>query len=476
MSPRALCLLLLAACAARPDPEPPAAGAPRPPNVVIVLADDLGYGDLGCYGAERIRTPNLDRLAREGARFTDFYVAQAVCSASRAALHTGCYPNRIGIAGALMPTANLGIHERETTLGELVRARGYATAMFGKWHLGHHPEFLPTHHGYDEFFGIPYSNDMHPGHPEQPKAHPPLPLIEGDRTVEVEPDQRRFTTEFTARAAEFVRSHAERPFLIVLAHPMPHVPLAVSAAGAGRSAAGLYGDVIEEIDAGVGVLRDALAEAGVLDDTLFVFVSDNGPWLAYGDHAGSSGPLREGKGTSFEGGVRVPCIVRYPRLVRAGCTIANPCMTLDLFPTVAELSGAPLPPLAIDGRSLVPILRGDPGAGDPHEALFFWYHANSLEAMRAGRWKLHFPRTYRTMHGRAPGRAGRPGSYDTGARIGLALFDLVADPGETRDLAAAHPDVVTRLQAMAEPMRAELGDDAQKVAGRARRPAGRVQR
>lgn len=432
-----------------------------PPNVVVVFADDQGWADFGLQGAEGFATPNLDRMAREGVRLTDFYAAQPVCSASRAALLTGRYPNRVGIVGALGPSSANGIADEETTLAELCRARGYATAIFGKWHLGHRPEHLPTRHGFDVFHGIPYSNDMWPYHPESPDAWGDLPTIEDETVVGLNTDQRRFTGDITERAVRFVDEQVAlgRPFFLYVAHPMPHVPLHASAAFEGRTARGLYGDVIEELDASLGRILDALERGGVARDTLVIYTSDNGPWLSYGDHAGSAGPLREGKGTTFEGGVRVPFVARWPARIPAGIVSSEPAMTIDVLPTVARAIGAELPPLPLDGRDLGPLLAGEPGARSPHEALFFYYHANDLEAVRSGRWKLHFPHGYRTMRGRAPGSGGQPGQYDYGVRTGLELYDLVADVGETRDLAAERPDVVARLTALADAMRADLGDD-----------------
>jgi len=481
-------LVLLGSCGSPGAPDPTVAPANPDrlsvratdyrarPNVVVVFTDDQGWADIGPQGAVGFRTPNLDRLASEGRRFTDFYVAQPVCSASRAALLTGCYPNRIGIHGALGPASKIGIHADETTLAELCRSRGYATAHFGKWHLGYQPEFSPLRHGFDEFHGIPYSNDMWPGHPENPAAWGDLPTIDGERVVAYNGDQRRFTGTFTRRAVGFVERCARenQPFFLYLAHPMPHVPLFPSADFAGRSEQGTYGDVIEEIDWSVGQVMDAVERAGLTDDTLFVFTSDNGPWLSYGDHAGSAVPLREGKGTTFEGGVRVPCVVRWPRRVPAGTVCAQPVMTIDLFPTIAEAIGAELPALPIDGESMLSLLTAEPGSTSPQAAYFFWYHRAELEAVRAGRWKLHFPHRYRTMEGRAPGSGGQPGLYDYDARTELALFDLATDVGETTDVSGTYPEVVARLVALADAQRAELGDGLTGVAGSAVREPGRV--
>ena len=334
---------------------------PPPPNIVLIFADDLGYGDLGCYGAMGYRTPHLDRLAKEGIRFTDFYVAQAVCSASRAALLTGCYSNRVGILGALGPSDRHGIHDQEMTIAELLKRRGYATAIYGKWHLGHHPQFLPTRHGFDEYFGLPYSNDMWPLHPDRLKLpvtdpkranYPELILIEGDRVAipqVTHEDQNQLTTWYTEHAVRFIEKNSSRPFFLYLAHNMPHVPLHVSDKFRGKTARGLYGDVIEEIDWSVGQVMEALDRTGVAGNTWIIFTSDNGPWLSYGDHAGSASPLREGKGTCWEGGTREPCIMRWPGKIPAGTESKQMLMSLDLFPTIAKLIGAELPKHAIDG-------------------------------------------------------------------------------------------------------------------------------
>lgn len=443
------------------------------PNLVVIFTDDQGYADLGVQGARGFETPNLDRLAMEGVRFTDFYVAQPVCSASRTALLTGCYPNRVGITGALGPKANHGIHSGETTLAELCRSQGYATAMFGKWHLGHHRQFLPTHHGFDHFYGIPYSNDMWPYHPDGPGPWEDLPTIEGDKTVGYNTDQSRFTNDISARAVEFIDQSAGRPFFLYVAHPMPHVPLHTSEAFSGSSDQGRYGDVIQEIDWSVGRILGALERNDLVENTLVVFTSDNGPWLSYGDHAGSALPLREGKGTTLEGGVRVPFLARWPGEIPAGSVCSEPAMTIDLLPTVARLIGAELPTRRIDGLDIWPLLRGEEGASSPHEAYFFYYKRNDLEAMRSGPWKLHFPHGYRTMEGREIGSGGRPGKYDYGAKTELELYHLESDVGETRNVIDDHPEVLERLQTMASAMRADLGDALAGIEPTAARDPGK---
>lgn len=455
-----------------------AAGTSPSPNIVLFFCDDLGYADVGCYGAKGWTTPNLDRLAAAGTRFTQFHVAQPVCSASRAALLTGCYPNRLGIHGALGPNARTGLSDREMTLAELVKQRGYATAIVGKWHLGSEPQFLPTRHGFDDYLGLPYSNDMWPRHPEaRPGTYPPLPLLDGERVVDadVSPEtQATLTTRYTERAVQFVERNRQRPFLLYLAYTMPHVPLFVSDRFKGKSDAGLYGDVVMEIDWSVGEVLAALRRCGLERNTLVLFTSDNGPWLSYGNHAGSAGPWREGKGTVFEGGTRVPCIARWPGRIPAGRTCGEMAMTIDLFPTIARLVGAALPRRQIDGLDIWPLLAGESGAGNPHTAYFHYYARNELQAVRSGPWKLLFPHTARTMMGHAPGRDGQPGQYQP-LRVGLELYNLVSDPGETLNLADHYPDVVKRLQGYAEEARNDLGDSLTGRTGSGLRPAGRAE-
>jgi len=448
-----------------------APAADRPPNIVLVFADDLGYADVGVFGAKGFRTPHIDRLADEGVRFTDFYVAQAVCTASRAALLTGSYPQRVGLTGAIGPRARHGISADETTLAEVLKGRGYATAIYGKWHLGHHPPFLPTRHGFDDYYGLPYSNDMWPFHPERPEDYPPLPLIEGEETIETNPDQSKLTGEYGRRAVAFIEANQDRPFFLYLAHSMPHVPLFASEGFRGRTRQGLYGDVVQEIDDTVGRILATLQRLELDESTLVIFTSDNGPWLSYGNHAGSTGPLREGKGTSFEGGVRVPFVARWPGRIPRGAIVREPAMTIDVLPTLAALVGAPLPERSIDGKDIRPLLLGEPGASSPHEALFFWWNRH-LEAVRSGRWKLHFPHDYRSLDGPA-GADGMPSKY-LQRSIGLSLFDLEADLSETTDVAAQYPGVVSRLEALAEGARLELGDSATEQEGRSVREPGRL--
>lgn len=448
-----------------------AAAAERPPNFVIVFTDDQGYADVGCFGAQGFTTPHLDRMAAEGIRFTDFYVAQAVCGASRAALLTGCYPNRLGLLGAPGPNATHGLHADEMTIAEVLKTRGYATAMFGKWHVGHREPFLPVQHGFDTYFGLPYSNDMWPFHPTA--KFPDLPLIEGKQVVNprvTAEDQTHLTTWYTERAVQFVQQNKDRPFLLYVAHAMPHVPLHVSPRFRGKSAQGLYGDVIMELDWSVGQILEALRQHELDDRTLVLFTTDNGPWLSYGHHAGSATPLREGKGTAWEGGVRVPCIMRWPGHIKAGAVCRELAATIDVLPTLAKLAGAALPPKKIDGRDIWPLMSGDPAARTPHAA-YYYYWGQELHAVRSGTWKLHFPHPYRSLTG-PPGQDGQPGGYSQ-RRCGLELYDLAGDVSETRDVAAQQPDVVARLTALAETMRDDLGDTLTHRTGQHVRAAGR---
>ncbi|GAB5521087.1 MAG: sulfatase [Rhodothermales bacterium] len=463
--------LVLAGCT-EPVPEPE---QDTPPNVVVIFVDDLGYGDLSAYGQTAYQTPHLDQMAAEGSRFTQFYVSQPVCSASRAALLTGTYSNRIGFHGALGPGTRHGLHDDELTMAELFKREGYGTAIFGKWHLGHLPPFLPTEHGFDTFYGIPYSNDMWPYHPENPEAWGDLPTIEDTTIVGYNTDQTRFTTDFTNRAVSFMEEKAaqDQPFFAYLAHPMPHVPLFVSEERAEASGAGLYGDVIAEIDWSAGQVLETIKRLGLDDNTLVIFTSDNGPWLSYGNHSGVTGGLREGKGTTWEGGVRVPFIARWPGVIPAGRTVDTPAMTIDVLPAMAELLDAPLPNHRIDGRSMWPLLTGTSEAS-PQDTYFFYYHTNELQSMRSGPWKLYFPHRYRTMQGQANGLDGMPGKY-THLTTDTELYNLADDPFETTDVADQHPDVIARLSVLADSMRADLSDRLTGVAGTGHREPGRIE-
>ena len=461
-----------------------------PPNIVLVFTDDQGYADLRCFGARDLQTPNLDRMAAEGTRFTCFCVAQAVCTASRAALMTGCYANRVSMSGALNHTSRTGIHPDEVLLPEICQSRGYATAIFGKWHLGTLAEFGPLRNGFGEYLGIPYSNDNSKYHPIIPDM-PPLPLYDGEKVVETDPDQSQFTRRFTERAVRFIEANRSRPFFLYVPHVMPHVPIFASKVFLGRSRRGLYGDVIEEIDWSVGEILAAVHKQGLDEKTLVIFASDNGPFLSYGDHAGSATPLREGKLTTFEGGVRTPCIMRWPGKIPAGRVCDELLLSIDLLPTIAALVGAELPSRPIDGKDVWQLLSGREGATTPHDA-FYYYAGQELQAVRSGRWKLHFPHDYLTVAG-PPGHDGKPANFEnlkpksiqqSGIQgiasrhgyevrhIGLALYDLAADPGETRNLASEHPEIVERISQSAEAARADLGDAITGREGSGVRPAG----
>jgi arylsulfatase len=425
-----------------------ASEAASKPNVVIVLTDDQGYADVGVFGAQGFTTPNLDQMAAEGLQLTNMYVAAPICSPSRAALLTGSYPVRVGITDVLMPDSAVGLNLDEVTIAELLKPEGYATAAIGKWHLGDDPTFLPTRQGFDEYFGLPYSNDL-----------TPLPLIDGEDVIEMNPDQSQLTKRYTERALDFITRNQKQPFFLYLAQTMPHVPLAASDDFKGASEQGLYGDVIEEIDWSVGQILDTLKELGLGKNTLVVFTSDNGPWLRYGNNAGSAFPLREGKWTTFEGGQRVPGIARWPERIPAH-TVSNEIVTtMDLFPTVAAITGATLPAAAIDGKNVLPLLEDAPAAVSPTDTLYFYLH-DELQAVRRGHWKLHLPHSYETVA--IYGEDGSSGE-DVDKDIALSLFDLDADPGETTDLSADHADVVSELTNAASAFDADLKANARPV-------------
>ena len=444
--------------------------AQEKPNIVIIFCDDMGYGDLGCYGAHGWKTPKIDSIAQNGVKFTDFYVAQPVCSASRTALLTGCYPNRLGISGALSQRSKNGIHQDETTLAEICKSQGYATAMYGKWHLGYQKKFLPVHHGFDDYFGFPYSNDMWPSGPVRfVKSYPLLPLIEDDDIVARVRDQTWMTTWITERSVEFIKQSKQKPFFLYLAHPQPHVPLYTSPTHAGSSRQGKYGDVMHEIDWSTGEVLEALKKTGVIDNTLVIFTSDNGPWMVYGNHAGGVGPLRGCKGNCWDGGVRVPCVMQWPARLKPGSVVKTPLMTIDVLPTIANLIGAPLPQKKIDGKDAWKVIAGEQDQ-PVQEAYYFFYRRNSLEAMRMGRWKLQFPHQWRDSK-TSPANDGHAGKYVT-QECGLELYDLESDPGESKDVSSVYPEIVKKMQALADLKREELGDDLKKVQGKENRQPG----
>ncbi len=457
-------------------------------NIVLIFTDDQGYGDVGSFGATGFTTPNLDQMASEGMRFTNFYVAQAVCSASRAALMTGCYSNRVSILGALFPGAQIGLNEDEETIAELLQREGYATCAVGKWHLGDHQRFLPLNHGFDEYLGVPYSNDMWPVHYDGNRASeenvgsghwkltaPQLPLIEGNqkvdeiRSLEAQDD---LTTRYTQKAVEFIEDHAGQPFFLYFAHSMPHVPLGVSDKFRGKSEQGMYGDVMMEIDWSVGQILATLEKQKIRERTLVIFTTDNGPWLNYGNHAGSAAGLREGKGTSWEGGQRVPCIMSWPGKIPEGSVCNRLAATIDLLPTIVEISGAAQPQKKIDGISVLPLLMGDSEA-NPRRVLYYYYGRN-LEAVRKDSWKLVFPHPHRTYEGLVPGNDGWPGQTET-KTAEFGLYDLRRDPGERYDVKELYPEIVSLLESEAEEARRQFGDGLTEVEGEEVRPAGKLE-
>jgi arylsulfatase A len=451
-----------------------------PPNIVIIFTDDQGYSDIGVYGAKGFETPNLDKMTADGMRFTDFYVGSPVCSPSRAALLTGCYPQRVGIPSVLFPEhentewnpeerrTKTGLHQDELTLAEMLRANGYATGCFGKWHLGHHKQFLPLQQGFDEYFGIPYSNDMRPGKNPGKTPYPPLPLMDGNEVHRfMDDDQSMLTREYTEKAVDFIKRHQNEPFFVYLPHTMPHIPLYVSADFEGKSEKGIYGDVIEEIDWSVGQINKTLEELGLDENTLVIFATDNGPWLVYGDHGGSAEPLREGKFTTFEGGMRVPCIMKWPGKVPSGSVCHEIAATIDLLPTISAITGSQLPDHKIDGQNIQDLIFGVEGATSQKEA-YFYYNNWQLQALRSGQWKLHLPHKYSAVIKSDEGN--QYGMKNIPSEIGLSLFNLQEDIGEQNNLADQYPDIVKDLMSKADAMILELGDS--ETTGSGKREAG----
>ena len=456
-----------------------------PQNIVIIFMDDMGYGDPECYGGGPYHTPNMNALAAEGMRFTNFYAAQAVCSASRSALLTGCYPTRIGISGALDHRSKIALNPDEETIAEILKAKGYKTGMVGKWHVGNRQPYLPLQQGFDEYLGLPYSNDMWPvyydGTPwtdttSYRSTYPPLPLYDGNKVIKIIrnlDEQAQLTTLYTERAVKFIKENKKRPFFLYLAHSMVHVPIAASSKFKGKSGAGLFGDVMEEVDWSVGEVVKALKENGLSKNTLVIFTSDNGPWLTFGNHAGNTGGLREGKGTAWDGGLKVPCIMSWPSRIAPGSICNNLTTTMDILPTISDICKAKLPVKKIDGVDILSLLKGVPNA-NPRNEFVYYYDRNNLKAIRTGQWKLVFAangQTYGKMG--ATGHDGFPGKYSTDT-VKLALYNLLTDPGEDRDVKEQYPEVVTQLNTIADKYRKEIGDGLTNQTGSEVRPAAKL--
>ena len=431
------------------------------PNIIIVFNDDMGYGDLGCFGAPKIKTPRIDQMAQEGMRFTDFYVASPVCSASRASLLTGCYHRRVGVGGVFFPNrGQTGLAPEHVTIAEVLKTVGYRTKAVGKWHLGDEPDYLPTNQGFDSYYGIPYSNDMTPaksmayaedclfregfsiemldeGFKNSDSIKGPaafknkVPLMRDEVCIELPADQRTITQRFATEGIEFISESVEagEPFFLYLANSMPHTPLYVSAEFEGKSEGGLYGDVIEEIDYNFGRILDHLKQLNIEQDTLVIFTSDNGPWLIKGDHGGRALPLFEGKTTHFEGGQRVPTLIRWPKQIPAGSVCSEMALSMDLLPTFAHITGAELnTSMPLDGKNIMDLLAGKEGATSPHEYFFF-----GTSAVRSGKWKYHAVEKFKV---KATARQNQ----------GPTLYNLEEDIGESNNVIDGYPEVAARLK------------------------------
>ncbi|MBE0537324.1 MAG: sulfatase [Phycisphaerae bacterium] len=417
------------------------------PNIVVIFLDDSGWADFAPFGTPPYPTPHVEQLAKEGCRFDQFYVPQAVCSASRAALLSGCYPGRTKVFGAHGPNAR-GLDTQFATMGEVLKEGGYTTAAFGKWHIGDQDDTRPWARGFDNSCGLMYSNDMWEFHPENPEHWGKFPLQFWDNGKVTIPrvtkeHQPHLTTWYTEHAVDFINRNRTKPFFLYVPHSMPHVPLFVSEKFKGKSGAGLYGDVMMEIDWSVGEIMAALKSNGLEDNTLVIMTSDNGPWSSYGNHAGQT-PFREAKGTSFDGGVRSACIMKYPGRIKAGTASGRAFSTIDILPTVAHLAGAPLPDNPIDGKNVWDLITGKPGAKNPHDYYPFSTGA-TFEGIISGdgKWKLHLPHKYRTLV--TPANDGAAGKYRQ-EDIALSLFDMENDPLETTNVIDKFPDIAEKLK------------------------------
>ncbi|MDP6355063.1 MAG: sulfatase [Planctomycetota bacterium] len=425
------------------------------PNIILINCDDLGYGDLGCYGSEVNKTPALDRMADEGMRFTDFYQASAVCSPSRGAMLTGCYPRRIGFGSfegrwVLFPGQAVGLNQEEKTVASLLKEQGYATMLVGKWHCGDQPEFLPTRHGFDHYYGIPYSNDM--GRQAGREHYPPLPLMDDEAVIQEQPDQTSITERYVERSVRFIRENKDQPFFLYFAHMYVHLPLYAPQRFLRQSENGSYGAAVECIDWAASVLFDEIKELGLDENTLIVFTSDNGSRGR--DEGGSNAPLRGGKGSTWEGGQRLPCIMRWPDKIPARTECNEMTLSMDFLPTFAELAGSDVPDdRIIDGKSILPLMSGEEGAATQHDS-FFYYFKDDIQAVRSGNWKLHIRRRDDEV---------------------AELYDLASDIGETENVHDQHPDVVENLLSKIQSCREDIGDGAADMEGANCRPVGLVE-
>jgi arylsulfatase A len=441
----------------------PSLDASPAPNIILIFVDDLGYGDLGCYGSSRNDTPHIDQLAAGGLRLTDFYSASPVCTPSRAALLTGCYPGRVGFdtfgkgggQWVLFPGMAEGIHPDEILLPEFLKQMGYATSHVGKWHLGDQPPHLPTRHGFDSYFGIPYSNDM-AIMPRRPNS-PPMPLLRDEQVIQQQPAQAPLIERYTEECISFIRKNKDQPFFLYLAHLHVHLPHYTMEPFTSNSRNGRYGAAVAAIDWSTGAIMAELSQLGIEENTIIVFTSDNGSRA--GNEGGSNAPLRGTKGQTWEGGMRVPCIVRWPAKISPGTSSDAVTNTMDLYPTFAAVAGYEVPANPPrDGKNILPIWLGKPAATSPHEAFFFFKRAE-LQAVRAGRWKLRY-------------------AFDKGPESDpqrAELYDLATDVAETTDLAAVHPEIVAQLEQHMDEIRRELGDSRLGIEGEQRRPAALVE-